>query len=180
MESLLSSPDLDSAIWSITLNVGPQNMGLVLRIWTFDLEHHGGTFIFSRPESVIWTFERNSSSELLLQHHRNQEDGNGVVQVNKDDTTQSVLCTNPEPHVWSWKFYPIPERIPPHWALVGGGVMKSGEMEASCKIQPSDNFLKYKSCSNLTSTMAPSRKDNKGSKRISTSIHYHCFCYGSP
>ena len=120
MESLLSSPDLDSAIWSITLNVGPQNMGLVLRIWTFDLEHHGGTFIFSRPESVIWTFERNFSSELLLQHHRNQEDGNVVVQVNKDDTTQSVLCTNPEPHIWSWKFYLIPERIPPHWALVGG------------------------------------------------------------
>ena len=41
--------------------------------------------------------------------------------------------------------------------------MKSGEMEA-CKIQPSDKFLKNKSCSNFTSTMAPSRKDNRGQK----------------
>jgi len=35
-------------------------MGLALRIWTFDLEHHGGTFIFSRPELLKGTPALNS------------------------------------------------------------------------------------------------------------------------
>ena len=137
MESLLSSPDLDSAIWSINLDLETWNLDL--GAWTFDigpwtledtvepllsLPNMDSTIWCIDPEVLSYTMQIfwricEDPSEIL-ERHRNQARWTRRFTLstwhNKDDTIKSVLCTIPtQPQQWHWiqkREHQVDKKIP--------------------------------------------------------------------